>query len=82
MACTAKRFHHALLCPREHVAAGAHGPADEYRLARELVVHGDERVVRRERAGGALAVHLRTTPRVSTQYTRAGNPCLLPGVLL
>ena len=42
---------------REDVAAGAHGAADEHRLPRELVVDGDERVVRREGAGGALAVH-------------------------
>ena len=42
---------------REHVAAGAHGAADEHGLPRELVVDWDEGVVGREGARGALAVH-------------------------
>jgi hypothetical protein len=41
----------------EHVAAGAHGPANEHRLACELIVNGDEGVVGRKCACGALAVH-------------------------
>lgn len=36
---------------------GAHGAADEDGLAGQLVVHGDEGVVSRERARAALAVH-------------------------
>lgn len=49
--------HAHLLRAREYVAAGAHGASDEHRLADELVVHGDERVVGGEGAGAALAVH-------------------------
>jgi len=38
-------------------ARRTHGAADQHRLAGELVVDRDERVVRRERARAALAVH-------------------------
>lgn len=48
---------HALLCARQDVAAGAHGASDDDRLPRELVVDGDEGMVRRERAGGTLSVN-------------------------
>ena len=41
----------------EDVGVGAHGAADQDGLADHLVVDGDERVVRRERARAALAVH-------------------------
>lgn len=52
----AERLRHTLLRARQDVAAGAHGAPDDHRLPRELVVDGDEGVVRGERAGGALAV--------------------------
>ena len=48
---------HNITLTCEHIAAGAHGAADEHGLPGELVVHGDQGVVRRERARGALAVH-------------------------
>lgn len=41
----------------EHVGVGAHGASNEDRLARQLVVHGYEGVVRGEGSSGALAVH-------------------------
>lgn len=52
----AECFVHAFLSSGEDVRAGSHGASDEDGLACELVVHGDERVVGGERAGGALSV--------------------------
>ena len=57
MARRAECLLHALLGTGQHVAARSHGAANQDRLARELIVHGDEWVVWRECAGGALAVH-------------------------
>ena len=48
---------HAALGAGEDVAGRAHGAADEHRLARQLVVDRNERMVRREGARRALAVH-------------------------
>lgn len=48
---------HPRVRPRQHVAARAHGSPDQHGLPRELVIYRDERVVRRERPCGALAVH-------------------------
>lgn len=56
MAGAAERVRHALLRARQDVAAGAHSAPHDHGLPRELVVHGDEGVVRGECARGALAV--------------------------
>ena len=53
----AERLRHALLRARQDVAAGAHSAPHDHGLARELVVDGNEGVVRGKRAGGALAVN-------------------------
>mmetsp|Transcript_7793 Transcript_7793/g.19842 ORF Transcript_7793/g.19842 Transcript_7793/m.19842 type:complete len:223 (+) Transcript_7793:15-683(+) len=52
-----ERLLHALGRARQDVAARAHGAPDEHGLPRVLVVHRYQRVVRGERARGALAVH-------------------------
>mmetsp|Transcript_18384 Transcript_18384/g.58615 ORF Transcript_18384/g.58615 Transcript_18384/m.58615 type:complete len:366 (+) Transcript_18384:267-1364(+) len=57
MAGAAKRFLHPLRGPCEHVGARAHRATDENWLSGELVIHGDERVVRGEGTSGTLAVH-------------------------
>mmetsp|Transcript_21819 Transcript_21819/g.50168 ORF Transcript_21819/g.50168 Transcript_21819/m.50168 type:complete len:264 (-) Transcript_21819:589-1380(-) len=57
MACRSPRVGHPLVGACEDVRARAHGAADEHGLPSELVVDGDERVVRREGARRALAVH-------------------------
>mmetsp|Transcript_2542 Transcript_2542/g.5233 ORF Transcript_2542/g.5233 Transcript_2542/m.5233 type:complete len:265 (-) Transcript_2542:336-1130(-) len=57
MARRTKRLRHRRRRPRQHVRASTHRTADKYRLAAKGVVDGDERVVRRQRACRALAVH-------------------------
>eukprot|EP00429_Kryptoperidinium_foliaceum_P073492 CAMPEP_0176208088 /NCGR_PEP_ID=MMETSP0121_2-20121125/12942_1 /TAXON_ID=160619 /ORGANISM="Kryptoperidinium foliaceum, Strain CCMP 1326" /LENGTH=532 /DNA_ID=CAMNT_0017547067 /DNA_START=33 /DNA_END=1630 /DNA_ORIENTATION=+ len=47
---------HALVGARKHVGAGAHRAAHDDGLAGELVVDRDQRVVRREGAGGTFSV--------------------------
>ena len=54
---TAEGVGHALLRAQQHVARGAHGAADQHGLVDGLVVDRDQRVMRGERARGALAVH-------------------------
>ena len=48
---------HALLRARQDVRARPHRTPDQHRLSGVLVVHRDERVVRRERARRSLAMH-------------------------
>lgn len=57
VACAAEGLLHALLRSGQNVTAGAHGTTNKDRLTSELIVHRDERMVRRERPGGALAMN-------------------------
>ena len=52
-----ERLRHALLRARQDVRARPHRTPDQHRLSGVLVVHRDERVVRRERASRSLAMH-------------------------
>lgn len=54
---TAECLGHSLLCPRQDVAARAHGAPDNDRLPYELVVDWDKRVVRGKGTGRPLSVH-------------------------
>mmetsp|Transcript_77608 Transcript_77608/g.179980 ORF Transcript_77608/g.179980 Transcript_77608/m.179980 type:complete len:207 (+) Transcript_77608:250-870(+) len=74
VASAAKGLHHPLISAREHVGAGAHGTPDDDRLARELVVHRDEWVMRRERPCGALSMNqqLQASP-VNHVFLDLGN---------
>ena len=67
MAGGAERLEHAALGAGEDVAAGAHGAADQHRLARQLVVHRDHRMVRRKRPRRAL-VQTHVPSKEEVQY--------------
>ena len=56
MAGAPERLRHAFIRASEHVGAGPHGASDQHGLPCELVVDGDEGMVRGEGTRRALAV--------------------------
>ena len=69
MAGGAKGLLHAAVGAGEHVAAGAHGATNQHRLPRQLVVHRDQRVVRRESTSRSLKIILLCKIQVIFQGT-------------